>query len=146
MFNLKFGGISAIIICLLLISPLILLAQNEGDSDQSDGGGFEIVRTHVGDVFDIQIADVDRDHNADIIYTGMSDTYLHVLYGKKEGGFEFPVCYSEGGHTLTTAYINDDKYLDIICSFIPSSAFVSFELLDTLKIKTSQTILLLLLL
>ncbi|MCP4703312.1 MAG: VCBS repeat-containing protein [candidate division Zixibacteria bacterium] len=111
MLKKHFCGVIVIIACLLFFYPSVLLAQVEGLD-------FEIIRTHFGDVFDIQIADVDYDHNADIIFVGMSDTYLHVMYGKTEGGFELPVSYSEGGHSLTTAYLNDDKYLDIICSFM----------------------------
>ena len=42
MFNQKLGGISAIVICLILFSPLISLAQNDGDSNPADGVDFEI--------------------------------------------------------------------------------------------------------
>ena len=100
--------ISLIILCLIIFCALTTLAQNPVE--------FEITRAGMGDVFDLQVVDVDGDDVTDIVYTGILNTDLHIMYGRKGGGYEPAVAYSEGGHTMTSAFINQDKYLDIICS------------------------------
>lgn len=118
MFYRKFGGISALIIFLILFSPLISLAQNEGDFDPAEGLDFEVVKSYIGDVLDIKIADIDGDNNADIIYGGMMQHYLHIMYGQENGGFEAPEIYLAGAKVLSIAYINNDNLPDIIGSFM----------------------------
>ncbi len=117
MFNQKHSGVSVKFICLILISPLILMAQNDGDFDPNDGVDFEVSKTYTGDVLDIKIADVDGDHIADVIYGGLSNTNLHIMYGKKHGGFDAPQSYGADANTIAFGYFNDDKYLDIACRY-----------------------------
>ena len=118
MFNQKFGAISAIVVCLIFFSPLISMAQNEGDSDPADGLDFEIIKTHVGDVLDIKIADIDGDQNMDIIYSGLFDKHLHIMYGKGKAKFESPVVYPFNVGILTIGNLNNDIYPDIISPYM----------------------------
>ncbi|MCP4703006.1 MAG: VCBS repeat-containing protein, partial [candidate division Zixibacteria bacterium] len=116
MLKKHFCGVTVIIVCLLLFSPSVLLAQNENDFDPAEGVDFEITVVGDGDVFDLQILDVDGDHITDIIYSGMLDTDLHIMFGQNGGGFEPAIAYSVGGRSISTAYLNTDNYIDIICS------------------------------
>jgi len=114
MFNQKHGGVSALLVCLILFSPLISLAQNEGAFDPAEGLDFEVVKTHVGDVLDIKVADMDGDRNMDIIYSGLFDKYLHIMYGKGKGEFEPPTVYPYKVEIKTIGHLNNDIYPEII--------------------------------
>lgn len=108
MLKQRFIIISVIPLCLIIFCALNTAAQNPVE--------FEITRAGMGDVFDLQVVDVDGDEVTDIVYTGLFDTDLHIMYGIKGGGYEPVIEYSEGAHSMTSAFINKDKYLDIICS------------------------------
>ncbi len=109
MFNKKICLISAIAVCLILFSPLISLAQNPVEFENVDAGS--------GEAFDMRVADVDGDHIDDIIFVGVYDERLHVMYGLENGEFEPSVAYPVGGNSMITAYLNNDEFLDVICSY-----------------------------
>ncbi len=117
MFNKKIGLISAIAVCLILCISMISLAQNEGNADPAEELSFEVIKTHIGDVLDIKIADIDGDNISDIIFGGLMAPDLHIMYGIKEGGYTMPQQYEALANTIAFGYFNNDNYIDIVSGY-----------------------------
>ncbi len=102
-------------VCIMLLGLVLCLPGNlaaRGDVH------FEVVKTHPGEVFEIETADVDGDGQIDIVYSGSFNCNLHIMYGRNGGGFDEPVEYPYCAKLYAFGYLNDDKYLDIAGSGI----------------------------
>ena len=103
---------------LFLAFIMPLAAHAESLSPSGDGLDFEIIRIHYGDVLTIFTADFDNDNCGDIVYTGMIEEGLYVLYGNPDGTYDPPVDLLPGhvvyAAPMIAAYLNADTLLDII--------------------------------
>ncbi len=65
---------------------------------------------------EVEIIDVDKDGNLDMVYTNSEYGTVGVLYGKGDGTFYTPVDFPAGiyGYGLTVADINGDGAVDVV--------------------------------
>lgn len=96
----------------VLVASVFLLAQVASAEEV----GFDIIKTHPGDVMSIYSGDFDDDDNSDIIYCGIVNG-LYILYGNSDGTFDPPVNYLDTYQSIIYAdYVDKDKMIDIIVS------------------------------
>jgi hypothetical protein len=103
---------------LAMIMAIILHPNPEasGLSANADDLGFEIIKTHVGDVQTILAADLDHDNNSDIIYSGLIDK-VYIAYGMPGGSFGKPREYLPlSGVVFAAGFLNGDTLLDIVAA------------------------------
>lgn len=72
-------------------------------------------RTIIGST---SIADVNSDHNLDIVFTIDGEGWVSVLLGNGDGSFAYPISFLTGYETysrdLVIAHFNNDKFLDLV--------------------------------
>ncbi len=76
---------------------------------------YDVTEFDSADVYSVEIRDLDRDNNQDIVFTGTVDTGLFISYGDSFGGLESPPVKLLDAQRLAIAigHIDDDGRLDI---------------------------------
>jgi hypothetical protein len=105
---------SGLFIVTAFLVLLTFTVRAEAEVADSAELGFEIIKTHVGDVLSILAADIDHDGNTDIVYSGILQD-LYFSYGRPDGTFEMPVWTLPTYQAiLVSGFVNGDTLVDLI--------------------------------